>query len=117
MTKPPGTILTNPEMEATYFGIPVSYWGEDGEMLALGHPGPRKALAAFNRHARQYCGLVNVADDPKAEAADWLADIREGWLVITTPNPAEGDDPDWDWVSVPATAETPNAVPVTFLDA
>ncbi|RSS59841.1 hypothetical protein [Streptomyces sp. WAC01280] len=112
----PGAIITDPETGATYFGIPVVYFGEDGDMLALGHHTPRRALAAFNRHARSI-GLRNVADDPQAEAEDWLDAISQTWLVFTRPNPAEGDDPDYVWYAVPATAETPNAMPVTLLTA
>ena len=113
----PGSIVTNPETEATYFGIPVVFYGEEGDMLAIGHHSPRRALAAFNRHARKFCGLINAADDRDANASSWLADIRTDWLVFTRPNPDEGDDPDFIWYSAPATAQTPNAVPVTLLAA
>lgn len=116
MDKPaPGSIVNSPEMEAEYFGIPVVYYGDDGDMLALGHHAPRRALAAFNRHARVYCGLANVADDRQADAEDWLDCIRKGWLVFSRPNPDEGDDPDDIWVAIAASAGAPNAQPVTFL--
>jgi hypothetical protein len=113
-TVQPGAIVPEPEMEATHFGIPVVYFGEDGDMLALGHHTPRRALAAFNRHARSI-GLRNVADDPQAEAEDWLNEITQTWLVFSRPNPDEGDDPDFIWYAVPASADTPHAVPVTLL--
>ncbi|MGW8357370.1 hypothetical protein [Streptomyces wedmorensis] len=114
-TVQPGAIVTEPEMEATHYGIPVVYFGEDGEMLALGHHAPRRALAAFNRHARSI-GLRNVADDRQAEAEDWLDIIRTDWFVFTRPNPDEGDDPDFIWYAVPAKPDSPNAIAVTLLN-
>ncbi|MEU2996856.1 hypothetical protein ABZ684_04665 [Streptomyces sp. NPDC006995] len=113
----PGTIIETPEVEAEHFGIPVCYLGEDGDMLALGHHTARRALAAFNRHARRYCGLANVADDRDASAAAWLADVKQIWLVFTTPDPDEGDDPGFIWVSHQVNESTPGAQPVTYLPA
>lgn len=113
----PGTVLTDPEMEATHYDIPVVCFGEDGDMLALGHHEPRRALAAFNRHARTFIGLSNVADEPGALAQDWLDAIREGWVVFATPDPEQGDDPDYVWYAHPAKPDAPNAQPVTFLNA
>jgi hypothetical protein len=34
------SIITDPATEDTHYGIPVCHIGEDGNMLALGHPGP-----------------------------------------------------------------------------
>lgn len=99
------------DMEATHFGVPVVYFGEDGDMLALGHHAPRQALAAFNRHARRYCNLVNVADDRHATADDWLDSISTGWLTFTKGNP----DEDFLWQGDTATASTPGVVAVTLL--
>jgi hypothetical protein len=116
-TSVPGIAITDPEMEATYFGIPVVYYGEDGDMLALGHHDPRRAIAAFNRHARKFCGLLNLEDHRHAQAQHWLDGVTHAWFVFTRPNPDEGDDPDYVWYAVPATAGNPNAVPVTLLTA
>ena len=110
------TLIPEPEMEATYFGITVAHIGEDGDMLALGHHSPRRALAAFNRHARTFVGLTNVADDRRATAEDWLDGITQQWAVFRKPNPdSEWEDPDFMWVADESTADDPNARPVTLL--
>ncbi|MFB7359617.1 hypothetical protein [Streptomyces gardneri] len=114
-TVQPGTLITAPQMEGSYYGITVCTTGEDGDMLALGHHNDRRALAAFNAHARRYLGLVNVADDRRADADDWLDAIRQGWVVFRTPDPEQGDDPEWVWSADAASETTPNAQPVTFL--
>lgn len=109
-------VITEPEMDATHYGVPVVYYGEDGDMLALGHHATRRTLAAFNRHARSI-GLRNVADDLQAEAEDWLNDISEAWFVFTQPNPDEGDDPDFIWYAHQVEPGSPNAIPVMYLRA
>lgn len=111
----PGAIVLEPEMEATYYGVPVVYYGEDGDMLALGHHSPRRALAAFNRHARQFTGLVNLEDHRLAQAQPWIDGITQAWFVFTRPNPDAGDDPSYIWLATRADAETPHAIPVTLL--
>ena len=112
--------LFNPsasDMEAVHYGIPVSGYGEDGAMLALGHHDTRRAFAAFNRHARVCCGLANLADDQGADLDDWLLCIEELWVIFRRPDPARGDDPDCAWYFDRVTAATPGAQPVTYLDA
>lgn len=108
--------LTDPETEATHYGIPVCHIGEDGEMLALGHPGTRRAFAAFNRHARVCCQLANLADDQGAELDDWFDRIEELWVIFRKPDPTRGDDPDFAWYFDRVTETTPGAQPVTILD-
>lgn len=106
--------LSDPQMEATYYGVPVAYVGEDGEMLALGHHEHRRVLAAFNAHARRHYGLVNLADDQNATAAPWLADLHQQWALFSTPDPATSD---YAWVTEEVAEGSPNALPVTFLPA
>jgi hypothetical protein len=110
-------IVTDPETDATHYGIPVCHIGEDGNMLALGHPGARRAFAAFNRHARVFCGLANLADDQSADLDDWLLCIQELWVIFRRPDPARGDDPDCTWYFDRVTSTTPGAQPATYLDA
>lgn len=112
------TLLADPEMEATHFGIPVSYYGEDGELVALGHHSKRRALAAFNRHARVGMGFDNVADDRDACAAEWADAISlDRWATFCAPDPASPmGHPDDVWYVVFVPAGTLGALPVTYLD-
>ncbi|MFF1341091.1 hypothetical protein ACFVYT_24760 [Streptomyces sp. NPDC058290] len=113
-------LITDPPMEATHFGIPVSYFGEDGELIALGHHGLRRLIAAFNRHARVYLGLDNIADDRSAQLADYLPLISQQWATFHKPDPDNGvwdQVQDWMWVAEWADASTPGALPVSILKA
>ncbi|MFC8009115.1 hypothetical protein [Streptomyces cinereoruber] len=114
-TTQPGTVITNPQMDGAYYGIAVCSVGEDGDAIALGHHDDRRALAAFNAHARRHLGLVNVADDPRADAQDWLDAIRQEWVVFRTPDPEQGEDPEWIWYAEDSSETNPHARPVTFL--
>lgn len=110
------TVITDPVTEDTHYGIPVCHIGEDGNMLALGHPGKRKAFAAFNRHARVFCGLPNLADDFSARLADWKDSVEEQWVVFRRPDPdSEFEDPEYEWYFDAASADDPNSQPVTIL--
>lgn len=109
-------LITDPETEATHYGIAVCHFGEDGDMLALGHPGARRAFAAFNRHARVFCHLVNLADDHRAELDDWFDRTEELWVIFRSPDPARGDDPDCSWYFDRSSEGEPGAQPVTILD-
>lgn len=115
----PSTLGPTPEtMEATYFGIHVAHLGEDGEWLfALGHHTPRRTLAAFNRHARVFIGLLNLQDCRTCYSRTWLPEIKQVWSVFHAPNPEDCEDPDWSWVAdwSSADATTPGAVPLTIL--
>lgn len=115
-TTPAATPITDPQTEATHYGIPVCHIGEDGEMLALGHPGERRAFAAFNRHARVFVGLANLADDPDARLDEWLGTTQEKWAVFRLPDPEQSEDPDYVWIAEDADKATPGAQPVTVLD-
>jgi hypothetical protein len=116
-TRAPGSVIADPEMADTNYGIRMAPIGEDGDMIALGHHDPRKALAAFNRYARIICGLSNIADDSRALAQDWLKGIDQRWALFTVPDPEQGQDPDWTWYSTWCSPETPGALPVTILSA
>lgn len=105
--------FVTPVPEATHYGIKVTAIGEDGDLLAFGHHEPRRALAAFNRHARTEWGLLNLADNRRAAAADELADIATGWAQFRKPNLTEGEDPDWEWVMDPCPADADHATPYT----
>lgn len=108
-------IIVKPEMEDTHYGIQVCHVGEDGDMFALGHPGIRRAFAAFNRHARVFCRLANLADDRGAQVEDWIDSITEHWVILRKPNPDnEHEDPDWEWVADWVDADTPHALAVTL---
>jgi len=109
-------IITDPETEATHYGIPVCHIGEDGDMLALGHPGTRRALAAFNRHARVFCHLANLADDQASTVGEWEDAITEHWVIFRRPDPERGDDPDCTWYFDRSREGEPGAMPVTLLD-
>jgi hypothetical protein len=115
-TPAPGSVIAEPEMADTNYGIRMAPIGEDGDMLALGHHEPRKALAAFNRYARIICGWTNIADD-RARAQDWLDRIDQRWALFTVPDPEQGEDPDYAWYSTWCSPETPGALPVTILTA
>jgi hypothetical protein len=106
-------VIVTPEPEAVHYGVPVTCIGEDGDMLAFGHHEPRRALAAFNRHARTEIGLANILDDRSASAEDLLGDIAQGWGLFR--KPAGDEDPDWEWVMDPCQAGAEHATPYTHL--
>lgn len=105
------------DIEGTHYGIPVSTYGEDGDMLALGHHPRRTALAAFNRHARLWIGWPNIADDYSARAQDWLNAVTDRWATFNVPDPERGEDTDCTWYVRWCTPDTPDARPVTWLPA
>ena len=110
------TLITEPEMEDTHYGITVAHIGDEGDMIALGHHSPRRALAAFNRHARVFVGLVNIADDRSETAAEWLDGIKHERAVFRKPNPNdEWEEPDMAWVADWSNPDDPDARPVTLL--
>ncbi len=77
------------------YGIRVSYIGDDGAMIALGHHDKRVVIAAMNRHARTYCGLENMLDDPRAGYHDVERGLSECWAVELHDRCLEcGDNPE-----------------------
>ncbi|MGW8679592.1 hypothetical protein ACWGNN_00735 [Streptomyces sp. NPDC055817] len=110
------TPLADPVMEGTCFGIAVSYYGEDSRMIALGHQSKRRALAAFNRHARTFIGFCNVADERTADAAYWADAIEQRWAIFTAPDSADAHEyADDCWFVEFTDGEKPGALPVTVL--
>lgn len=116
-TETQSELITNPEMEATHYGIQVAYIGEDGDMLALGHHDVRRALAAFNRHARVFSGLLNLGDDRSATVDEWAIAIKHTSAVIRKPDTQDlYEDPDWRWVADWSDPQAPGAQPITLLE-
>lgn len=107
---------TSDQMEGTYFGVSVCHIGDDGEtLMALGHHGKRRTFAAFNRHARVFVGLANLADDRSETLEGWLEDIQEHWAVFRAPDPEQGEHPDMKWYADWSEPHAPGAVPITLL--
>lgn len=108
------TARTAEEMTATmsrHHGLWVSEIGEDGDLVVLGHHDPRRVIAALNRHARTQWGQTSLVSDdliPPTRAVDQL---HRSWEVLD-PHRAEQHEAPW-WL-VPATADTPGAVPITM---
>lgn len=107
------TTFVTPIPEATHYGIDVTAIGEDGDLLAFGHHDPRRALAAFNRHARTEWGLANLGDDRRAIADDFTGQITTGWGQFRKPLTTEGEDPDWEWVMDVCAETDERATPYT----
>ncbi len=110
------TLIAEPEMEETHYGIKVSHIGEDGDLITLGHHSDRRTIAAFNRHMRVFLGLANLADDRSSTAADWVPALQRKHAVFRAPDPAnDWEDPAWSWVAHWCDADTADASPVTLL--
>lgn len=107
------TVFVTPEPEATHYGIGVTCIGEDGDMLALGHHPARMVLAAFNCHARTEMGLANLADCRSITAAEVYGQITPGWGQFRRPDPAQDEDPDWEWVLDQCGPDAEHATPYT----
>lgn len=65
----------------TFYGVPVSYLGDDGDAVALGHHDVRTTVAAFNRLARS-CGLTNMLDDKGTAYLGVALRVSAGWAVL-----------------------------------
>jgi hypothetical protein len=91
--------VTTPEEMAKamrkHYGVHVSYVGEDGEMIALGHHDPRRVVAAFNREARVHSFLTNMCDDSRAFYSDVADDLQQLHARLATACD-EADQPDHD---------------------
>ena len=104
---PTGT-TPNLDMLATYYGVPLSDIGEYGDVIALGHIGKYRMVAALRRHAREFYGEPRqFALTTVAELADSIAHI---WMVNTA------DGTTW-WLLRRVEADTPGAFPVTYWTA
>lgn len=68
-------VASSPE----HYGQRVTFIGEEGDVLVLGHPGRRRSIAAANRLARKVMGLRNLADDLGVLVDD--VEAVEKWAV------------------------------------
>ncbi|GGM77304.1 hypothetical protein GCM10012275_54980 [Longimycelium tulufanense] len=100
-------ILTDEDMEATYYGVSVAAIGDGGDLIALDHPEPRRAVAALNAYCRKDCGAPRGLDARSYREAVRLLDRR--WAVLAERNT---DDCAW-WITL-KDAETPGTFPVTI---
>lgn len=119
MTTAEPLALTAADFEATYDGIPVCCSGEDGNMIALGHHDPTATLAAFDRHAREFLKIENLAADDTltdAQLAEYVHHIGAYWGLARKATEEEQDYPGWSWTLDPATAETPGATAYMHLN-
>jgi hypothetical protein len=120
----------------TRLGVRVCLIGEDADFaVALGHVEPRRALAAFNRHARRDLGWDDLLGGFAYHgASEALNAIKQGWAYLKTQcddapecgGPDADEEPCWEcneireagwWLGWGATvtAETPGAFPITYL--
>lgn len=117
----------------TYYGLQVSYVGEDGDVIILGHhhDHPLRVIAALNRHAREVSGLTNLLDDRRADVEDLAGFLQETHAVLIEscddedlhddymgtdgfcPRCRELAEADW-WIEWNHTAGDPGAFPVTM---
>lgn len=74
-----------------YYGVPLCPLGDDGEaVVALGHPEPMRAVAAFNRYARWELGLTDMCDEgPAATLAGAIQGLRWWWGRLLTVDDCE----------------------------
>ena len=87
-TPPAGSVPAVPRewpWPFSYYGVEFSPIGDDGDhLVAKGHPDLRRVLAAFNRYARVDVGLLNLADDSRADAeavASVAEELKRTWAV------------------------------------
>lgn len=95
-------VVTDPEMEAIYEGIRVSFYGEWSDLIALGHHDAHRVARAYRQHHEARCGeLTDWSDAEMARQATWR------WALFTRADGA------WEFTD---TAEhRPGSLPVTFL--
>lgn len=96
------------DMAGTYYGVQISDIGDDGDVIALGHVGACRMVAAMRRHAR--VGYGNPAHYAGWTLEDLTDDIRHAWVVNVG-----GDRVEWELPLVDPT--TPGAFPVTYWTA
>lgn len=101
-----------PTFPHTAYGVELSWLGEDGGMVALGHIPDQRFVAACNHLARSV-GLSGLFDDHLMAFDDVLPAVTRPWAVAAEPR---GRGSEWaiSWHSS-ITSETPGAFPVTVL--
>jgi hypothetical protein len=95
LTAPKTTTFTNTD------GILISYVGDDGNLVALGHHDLDTAHAAF----------VKFDDWTGAD----INDIEVTWAVLTDPTPSEGETYPW-WMQWFVDKDVPGAFPVMVIE-
>ena len=107
-----GPPIPDLSMVATYYGVPVSDIGEDGNVVALGHVGKCRALAAFMRNAREQWGddlfLTSSFGSGRPTLDRALDRIEHLWMINT------GSTEEYGWRLEQAQPSTPGAFPVTW---
>lgn len=117
---------------STYYGVQVSWIGDEGDMIALGHHDPRTVIAALNRCARIEAGLSNLTDDRDATYQDMKQRLAADYFIQLVDNCLEcGGEPDcgackdiraayadgnW-WLHRVASADVSGAFPATYWGA
>ncbi|WP_063770606.1 MazG-like family protein [Streptacidiphilus carbonis] len=91
----------------THYGVTLCGYGEDGDLLALGHVPARRALAAAARARRTIEG-IRIRPSP----GDDLPHLRHTWGSFTYL--PEGELLDWECIEHPDQVD--GAVPITVLD-
>lgn len=100
--EPTVTLIANPYMEGTHYGIPVSCLGEDGDVIALGHHDDDKTREAFRAH-------LDLSIDLDHQ-------VRRGWATFRKPQPGNESEEEFVWIAEDASVGTPGALAVTYLD-
>lgn len=96
------------DMLGTYYGVPMSDIGEDGDVMALGHVGAHRMIAALRRHARAFYGEPFPFGLESLDAV--LCAVSHRWMVNTGPSAV-------DWCLISAEPDAPGAFPVTYYSA
>ena len=114
VTRQPGGLYPPPDFADRFYGVAVAWIGDDGGVVAHGHIGDRRFLAACNKLARRQ-GMCNLWDDRAATIEDPLDFVIRVWAVAENPDEDPGDPAGWaiSWDGV--TEQTPGAFPVTIL--
>jgi len=122
-------VIQDPLMDAVIGGYGVTWIGDDGDMLILGHPERMRAAAIFLIHARRTAsmGRDEIFGDDLDEA---IGGIEQGWGRFQAHRPgclwvagqADScerpvcDDSAW-WVDGYSMQPGPGLLPVTILNA
>lgn len=96
------------------YGVDLTWFGDEGGMIARGHVPDLRFVAACNHLARTEAGLSNIWDDRAVMLKDALAEVRREWAVPIDPG---GFGSDWEWAIRygGVTEQTPGAFPITTL--
>lgn len=114
-TPRPTTTIPHSDVVAVFserYGIRLAFFGEDGEVVLLGHDiPPRRAIAAINAEHREIIGetVAQLSGEPERFSVH-IDLLRERW-ACQVPGPVGGDEaPYLRWT---VDAHTPGAFPVT----